>query len=133
MSDQPPGAPGIGAISLFVDDVQAAKQWYMRVFDVLLVYEDDVSAVVQFDNTIVNLLAVSEAPGLVEPAPVAAPNSGARFQFTIWVDDADATVADLRSRGVELINGPLDRPWGQRTACFADPDGSLWEVAQTLS
>jgi lactoylglutathione lyase len=38
----------------------------------------------------------------------------------------------LSGRGVELINGPLDRPWGQRTACFADPDGHLWEVAQSI-
>jgi uncharacterized glyoxalase superfamily protein PhnB len=33
---------------------------------------------------------------------------------------------------VELINGPIDRPWGMRTACFADPDGHVWEIAQQL-
>jgi catechol 2,3-dioxygenase-like lactoylglutathione lyase family enzyme len=46
--------------------------------------------------------------------------------------DADASVADLEAKGVSLINGPLDRAWGQRTACFADPDGHLWEIAQHL-
>ena len=35
-----------------------------------------------------------------------------------------------RARGVELLNGPLDREWGVRTAAFADPDGHVWEVAQ---
>jgi uncharacterized glyoxalase superfamily protein PhnB len=32
-----------------------------------------------------------------------------------------------------LLNGPIDRPWGRRTAAFADPAGHLWEVAQELA
>ena len=43
------------------------------------------------------------------------------MQFTIEVDDVDAMAADLQSRGVQLLNGPMDRPWGIRTAAFADP------------
>jgi uncharacterized glyoxalase superfamily protein PhnB len=39
----------------------------------------------------------------------------------------------LRGRGVEFLNGPQDRPWGQRTAAFADPDGHVWEIAQELT
>jgi uncharacterized glyoxalase superfamily protein PhnB len=30
------------------------------------------------------------------------------------------------------VNGPVDRPWGRRTAAFADPAGHAWEVAQLL-
>ncbi|MDX6234448.1 MAG: hypothetical protein QOH68_3556, partial [Nocardioidaceae bacterium] len=59
-------------------------------------------------------------------------DAGARFQLTIWVDDADATCADLTARGVHLLNGPMNRAWGVRTAAFADPDGHVWEVAQEL-
>jgi uncharacterized glyoxalase superfamily protein PhnB len=33
---------------------------------------------------------------------------------------------------VSLLNGPIDRPWGMRTATFADPDGHIWEIAQQL-
>ena len=39
---------------------------------------------------------------------------------------------ELADRGVELLNGPLNREWGKRTACFADPDGHIWEIAQDL-
>jgi lactoylglutathione lyase len=49
------------------------------------------------------------------------------------VDDADAVSADLAKRGVELLNGPMDREWGVRTASFTDPDGHIWEIAQKLS
>ena len=31
---------------------------------------------------------------------------------------------------VELLNGPLDRPWGVRTASFSDPGGHIWEIAR---
>jgi catechol 2,3-dioxygenase-like lactoylglutathione lyase family enzyme len=54
-------------------------------------------------------------------------------QFSLWIDDVDAFCADLASKNVPLVNGPVDRSWGLRTACFADPDGHLWEVAHPLS
>jgi len=122
----------VGAITLFVEDPRRAQAFYEKVFDVTPVYEDDVSAAFGFDAMLVNLLATSDARELVAPARVADGTAGSRFQLTIWVDDADAACATLTERGVELINGPIDRPWGMRTACFADPDGHVWEIAQQL-
>lgn len=122
----------IGAITLFVHDAKRSKDWYQTVFEIPVIYEDDVSAVVEMDNTIINLLERSEASELITPATVADANSGSNLQFTIWVDDTDATCSALAGRGVELLNGPVDRGWGQRTACFADPDGHIWELAQNL-
>ena len=52
------------------------------------------------------------------------------MQFTIGVDDVDAMCAELAKRGVELLNGPIDRPWGVRTAAFRDPAGHVWEIAK---
>jgi catechol 2,3-dioxygenase-like lactoylglutathione lyase family enzyme len=122
--------PGpISAISLFVEDLEAAKQFYQQVFGLAVEVEDDASAVFGFGNTIVNLLKSSEAVGLIEPAAVGGPGDGSRFQLTITVNDVDATCADLRLCGVELLNGPMDRPWGVRTACFRDPGGHIWEIA----
>ena len=122
----------ISAMSLFVEDLQAAKSFYQDVFDVPVVYEDDASAALRFENLILNLLRVSEAGGLVEPGPVAAPDAGSRFQLSIWVDDVDAVCAALQQRGVTLLVGPVDRPWGMRVATFTDPAGHSWEVAQGL-
>ena len=123
-------AGGISAITLFVDDVPAAKAFYAHVFELPVVYEDDVSAVFEFGGTLVNLLQEREAPQLIEPAAMAGAGSGARSMLTITVDDVDATCARLRSRGVELLNGPMDRPWGIRTAAFEDPSGHVWEIAR---
>ena len=123
----------VGAITMFVEDVQRSKAFYQTVFDVPVAFEDANSAAFNFDNMIVNLLAVREAPGLIEPGVVGSREGGARFQLTIWVDDTDAVCAALAARGVDLLNGPMDRVWGIRTAAFADPDGHIWEVAQQIA
>ena len=94
-----------------------------------MTFEDEKSAVFTFGETLVNLLQGTEAPGLVGPATVASRDDGVRFQFTLAVEDVDAMCANLESRGVELLNGPIDRPWGIRTASFRDPGGHIWEVA----
>ena len=120
----------IDAITLFVEDLTATKQFYLDVFGLSIHYEDDNSAVFKFGGTLVNLLSVTEAPSLIAPALVAAPVAGSRAQFTIAVDDVDATCAELSKRGVELLNGPIDRPWGIRTASFRDPAGNIWEIAK---
>jgi catechol 2,3-dioxygenase-like lactoylglutathione lyase family enzyme len=119
----------VGAITLFVEDPQRSKRFYEDVFGVPVAFEDENSAAFNFENTIVNLLNVSQAPGLIAPGTVATREDGARFQLTIWVDDTDAVCAELATKGVELLNGPIDRPWGLRTAAFMDPDGHIWEVA----
>ena len=120
---------GIVAVTLFVEDLEKAKRFYQDVFQLPVFFEDDNSAVFRFGETLVNLLAVNEAPGLIAPAQVAAPGVGARSQFTLGVADVDATCDRLRARGVELLNGPMDRPWGIRTASFRDPGGHIWEIA----
>ncbi len=121
---------GIGAITLFVEDLEVAKQFYLEVFGLPVFFEDESSAVFKFGDTLVNLLKTTAARELIEPAAVASREAGARLQFTIEVDDVDAMCAQLATRGVQLLNGPMDRPWGIRTASFTDPGGHIWEIAQ---
>ncbi|MBA3365622.1 MAG: VOC family protein [Actinobacteria bacterium] len=121
---------GIGAITLFVEDLETAKQFYQEVFGLPVTFEDDASAVFKFGDTLVNLLRTTAAQELIEPAAVASREAGARLQFTLEVDDVDAMCAELATRGVKLLNGPMDRPWGIRTASFKDPGGHIWEIAQ---
>jgi catechol 2,3-dioxygenase-like lactoylglutathione lyase family enzyme len=119
-------------VTLFVEDIAAAKAFYRDVFEPRIVYEDAVSAVLGFSGAMVNLLEASRAPDLVEPVPVAPPTAGARMLLTVGVEDVDATCAALGRLGISLLNGPVDRPWGRRTAAFADPSGHIWEIAAPL-
>jgi catechol 2,3-dioxygenase-like lactoylglutathione lyase family enzyme len=122
----------VGAITLFVEDPQRSKSFYEKTFGLPVVFEDENSAVFKFENTLINLLETPAARGLIEPATVASAGAGSSFQLTVWVENTDAVCAELESRGVGLLNGPMDREWGVRTASFTDPDGHIWEVAQQL-
>jgi lactoylglutathione lyase len=122
----------VGAITLFVENPRRSQSFYEKVFDLPVTWEDDDSAVFRFENTIVNLLGIPAARDLIDPGEVANREAGSRFQLSVWVDDADAVCAELATHGIELLNGPMNREWGMRTASFTDPDGHIWEIAQKL-
>jgi catechol 2,3-dioxygenase-like lactoylglutathione lyase family enzyme len=123
-------AQGIYAVTLFAKDLETTKGFYQKVFGLPVAFEDANSVVFKFGETLINLLKITEALELVTPATVASQEAGSRFVFTISVADVDAICAELKGRGVELLNGPMDRPWGIRTASFQDPAGYIWEIAK---
>ncbi len=127
------GLDRVEVVTVFVEDLEPAKVFYQGVFGLEVVYEDDASAVVALDNLMINLLVVANASTLVAPRTVGGADAGPRVLFTIRVADVDATCAGLARHGVALLNGPVDRPWGRRTAAFSDPAGNVWEVAQVLT
>jgi catechol 2,3-dioxygenase-like lactoylglutathione lyase family enzyme len=122
----------VGAITMFIDDTQRSKAFYEQVFGAKAVYEDEDAVAFEFENIVINMLRVPAAHELIAPAPVGDADAPRRFQLTIGVQDTDAVCKQLAARGVELLNGPMDREWGMRTAAFTDPDGHIWEVAAKI-
>lgn len=122
----------IAALTLFVEDLPEAKRFYQRVFGLRLVFEDADSAVFKIGDTLINLLKTAAAGELVSPAQVGVRDAGPRSVLSVRVDDVDALCTELVGRDVTLLNGPMDRPWGLRTASFADPGGHIWEIGQDL-
>jgi catechol-2,3-dioxygenase len=76
----------IAAITLFVEDLAAAKRFYLEVFDLPVYFEDENSAVFRFGDTLINLLDIGQANNLIEPAAVASRAAESRMQFTIAVE-----------------------------------------------
>ncbi|HVU92620.1 MAG TPA: VOC family protein [Jatrophihabitans sp.] len=122
-------AAQLNAVTLFVDDLPAARQFYRDVFDLPVHFEDPNSAVFKFGSVLINLLDVRAADELVAPATVGDVRAGVSAVMTIGVDEVDSVVDIVTARGAELLNGPMDRPWGVRTASFCDPAGHVWEIA----
>lgn len=120
----------IFAITLFVEDLATVKQYYSEVFGLPVVFEDPDSAIFKFGSTMISLLKTDAVNELIEPAKMASRDAGHRFVITIQVEDVDAMCAQLTARGVQLLNGPMDRPWGMRTASFIDAGGYIWEIAK---
>lgn len=123
-------ASSVSAITLFTDDLTVSRAFYVLVFGRSPVYEDDASAVFDFGSTLINLLDVRHAATLIEPSVPGKRSERSRVQLTMTVVDVDAVCVALAGHGIALLNGPVDRAWGVRTACFEDPSGHKWELAQ---
>jgi lactoylglutathione lyase len=126
-------AAGFETVTLIVDDLPSARQFYLDVFELPVIFEDANSAVFRFGPALINLLAAQAADELVAPATVATAGGGVASVMTIGVPDVDALAERLRARGVAFLNGPMDRPWGVRTASFRDPAGHTWEIAAPIA
>lgn len=120
----------IGAITLFVPDLDRVTEFYQGAFGLEAARPDADTAMFRFKNVYVFL---HKAAAAQDPLPevLTEANNGAG-QFAIIVDDVDAVCSELTARGVEVITGPADRPWGMRTVTFADPAGHIWEIAQGI-
>jgi len=119
-------------MTFFVEDLEAIKQFYDTILGLPLLFEDNDAAMFKIGITHIKLLKTAAAETLYAPSAVANRAAGYRFVLTLPVDDVDAMYTELTSRGVELLNGPVDRPWGVRTASFSDPAGNIWEIAKQI-
>lgn len=46
-------------------------------------------------------------------------------------DDVDATFEKVRASGAQVLQEPMDQPWGPRDCAFRDPSGNTVRIAQT--
>jgi catechol 2,3-dioxygenase-like lactoylglutathione lyase family enzyme len=52
------------------------------------------------------------------------------FQFVFRTDDLDATFEKVRASGAEVLQEPMDQPWGPRDCAFRDPSGTMLRFSQ---
>ena len=80
----------------------------------------------EMDNTKFSLFERSKLPGLIGREGGNPPCGEIGF----LIEDVDGEAERLRGLGVEILSGPVDRPWHERTLHIADPDGNIIEFAQ---
>lgn len=115
------------------EDVPAVSAFYRDALQLREVFRDDVSTVFGLGGTTLNVLAVAAAFEVVAPVRPAPLGTTPRMLLSLWVEDVDAVCQELQERGVVLLNGPVDRAWGKRTAAYMDPAGAVWEIAQDIA
>ena len=75
-----------------------------------------------------SLVAIAEPGGLFnDPVPPVGVMS-VQLAFRVAPAEVELCAATLLARGVQLISGPTDRPFGHRTLFFRDPDGNVIEI-----
>ena len=110
-------------VTVPVSDVDRAKEFYEKVG-----FHTDHDHVVSDDVRFVQMTppgsacSIALGKGLTQMAP------GSLDNMQMVIADADATRADLMSRGVE-VSDVDEMSWG-RFVFFADPDGNGWALQQ---
>ena len=75
-----------------------------------------------------NILALTQRGVLFDdPAPPVGALS-LQLAFRVAPNEVTSCATVLAERGVNIISGPADQPWGHRTLFFRDPDGNVLEI-----
>lgn len=131
-------------VAVRVPDFEAEKRFFVEKLDFRVVHEwpyaDQQLAYVappNDDHFYVEILG-GGTPGPIPRAAYQDLGDSLRLagfhHACFQVDDVDATVAELRRRGVTIVTEPFDLPVIQRRlAFFADPYGNLFELAEVRS
>lgn len=75
-----------------------------------------------------NILALAEPGGRFDdPTPPVGVLS-LQLAFRVAPGEVATCASTLKERGVMIISGPTDQPFGHRTLFFRDPDGNVLEI-----
>ena len=128
-------------VALRVPDFEASKKWYVEKLDFRVVHEwpfGDLElaylAPPNDDNFWIELLAGANptAQNVFTDLNESLHPAG-YHHFCLNVKSVNETLAELKRRGVSIISEPFDLPViGKRLAFFADLDGNLIELAETI-
>lgn len=130
-------------VALRVPDFALEKGWFVEKLDFRVVHEWPYA-----DQQLAYLAPATDEDFYVEilgggtPGPLPRPTYsdlgdslrfGGQHHFCLNVRDLEATVAELRRRGVTIVTEPFVLPVINRKLAFiADPFGNLIELAQLL-
>ncbi|SFB41771.1 lactoylglutathione lyase [Amycolatopsis marina] len=118
----------IDYVITYVESLGRSVEFYRDVLGLEVRVEGDGYVEFAVENTKFSLFARAKLPELIGGPGGRAPTG----EIAFVVDDVDAEAERLRQAGVRLLTGPVDRPWGERTLHFADPDGNIVEFAQKI-
>ena len=111
---------GLQFVMVHAPDVQKAQAFYTEKLG--FVVEDEAPDFVQFKAAQGATLALAKG----ESKPTA---EGEGIELWWFVDDADATYAELIAKDVQIVRKPLDEPFG-RTFAIQDPAGNVLYMLQ---
>jgi lactoylglutathione lyase len=122
----------LGYAILFVADLSRSIAFYRDVLGLPLRLANESYAEFATEGAKFSLYARAGLPGLIG---VSAPDDAVPWpqgEVAFLCEDVDAEHERLLAAGVGILAPPTDRPWGERTLHFQDPDGNVVELTQQL-
>lgn len=130
---------GIDHVVIMTKDVSRTLDFYKNTLGATSPFEQAFaegktkSLPIQIGKAVVNLQAV-EDPAYIVADSLASGSTDLCFR---WDAPIESAVTHLKKAGVDVIEGPVDRPaadgqWG-RSVYFRDPEGNLLELLSTVA
>lgn len=120
--------PRIDYVIHYVKSLQRSAVFYRDVIGLTVRIEGDAYVEFEMENTKFSLFERSKLRELIGH-DAGSPPCG---EIGFLIDDVDGEAQRLKRLGVEILSGPVNRPWRERTMHIADPDGNIIEFAQKL-
>ena len=112
------------------EQLEASKEFYVRLFGGTVLYESDWFVLLQVGNGEMGLMR----PDLDTQAAIFRPAfQGAGLSVTLDVDDVEAEYARILAMGITVEVSLRDEPWGDRHFVLADPNGIGVDIVQRIS
>jgi catechol 2,3-dioxygenase-like lactoylglutathione lyase family enzyme len=125
------GVEAFDHFTIVVADLDASRQFYLNLLGLTEVDRPDfdfAGAWFGTENCLIHLIKVNDVSGQSGPNnhDTQKPSRGLHFAFR--VTDATSAAAQLQKAGVEIVDGPKQRPDGATQVFVRDPDGWLIEL-----
>jgi lactoylglutathione lyase len=123
----------VNAVVLFVEDLDRAVTFYRDTLGLEVVFSDEVSFAFHMEGQDFALVKVTAGVEMLNDE-VLTQSQGVshRVMLCADVEDVDTVYKAFTAKGVSFIKPPIDQHWGWRTAYFADPEGNIWELRQSI-
>ena len=109
---------------LIVDDVISTANYYRDKlgFSYERFWNEPPSFCMVHRSGVVIMLAQLEQTGVMRPNRAVDPEGGA-WDAYVWIDDVDSLHAEYESKGVQIVRGVCDQPYGCRDFDVEDCNG----------
>lgn len=114
------------AICLLVDDFEKSLSFYKDRLGLEVNSQEGKFADFKLEGTSLAIFQKDEAAAMFPKEDM---NRGGGNVIGFQVDDVEKTCQSLKSKEVEVFEGPKTTEWGQTVAYFKDPDGHIWEIS----
>jgi len=115
------------AVCLLVDDFEKSLNFYRDILGLSVKSQEGKFANFQLGET---ELAIFQKDEAVTMFPEEHMGKGGGTVMGFQVENLEEAVGQIKTKGVEIFEGPKTTPWGQKVAYFKDPDGNIWEISE---
>lgn len=121
---------------LYVSDIERSVRFYQDLFGFVKVYQWPMEASPDYVYLTLGSVGLGlSAPSVAESlhGQLVCRHDSPRFELCLYAEDVDEASEYLKSKGATQLTPPMNMPWGERVAYFADPDGNPIHITAQIT